>query len=79
MRRVIAQARSTIRQASVAQIIYGRLKRGYGEDAARAVRLDLAGGVGAEGVIRRRSGVNLSTPVPSFFSRPVFQEVTGKD
>ena len=46
-----------MRQASIPRIIYGRLKRNYKEDVARAVRLDLAAGVGVEGVMRRKSGV----------------------
>jgi type VI secretion system protein ImpL len=75
---LVAQARSTVRQASVPRIIYARLKRNFKEDSARAVRLDLAAGVGVEGIMRRRSGVSLAEPVPSFFSRPVFQEITGR-
>jgi type VI secretion system protein ImpL len=75
---VLAQARSTVRQASVPRIIYGRLRRTYQEDTARAVRLDVAAGVGGEAVIRRKSGAKLSDPVPSFFSRDVFLEVSGK-
>jgi len=55
-----------------------RLKRTYKEDSARALRLDLAAGVGAEQVLRRKSGVSLSEPVPSLFTRPVFQEVVAK-
>jgi type VI secretion system protein ImpL len=74
----ITQACSTIRQASIPQIIYSRLKRTYQEDSARAVRLDLAAGVGVDQVIRRRSGRPLSQPVPSFFSRAVFQEVASR-
>ena len=77
--RIVAQARRTIGQASVAQIIYSRLKRTHPSDPARALRLDQAGGVGVEQVIRRRSGKALSDPVPSLFVRPVFKEVAGKD
>jgi type VI secretion system protein ImpL len=77
--RIVAQARRTIGQASVAQIIYSRLKRTHPSDPARALRLDQAGGVGVEQVIRRRSGKALSDPVHSLFVRPVFKEVVGKD
>ena len=73
---LIAQARTTIRRASIAQIIYGRLKRRYADDAARDVRLDVAAGVGADTVLRRTSGTGLSAPVPALFSKPVFQEAT---
>jgi type VI secretion system protein ImpL len=72
---LLAQARSTVRQASIPRIIYGRLKRNYKEDVARAVRLDLAAGIGVEEVMRRKSGVKLSEPVPSLYSRAVFQEM----
>ena len=48
-------------------------------DTARAVRLDLAAGLGAEQVLRRKSGVSLSEPVPSIYGRAVFNEVvTGR-
>ena len=57
---LIAQARSTIRRASVPQIMYARLKRSHADDTANAVRLDVAAGVGVERVLRRRSGVSLS-------------------
>jgi type VI secretion system protein ImpL len=73
---LVAQARSTIRQASIPQIMYGELKRMYAADDARAVRLDVAAGAGAEQVLKRKS-VSLSTPVPSIYSRVVFHEVTG--
>lgn len=76
---LLAQARSTIRQASIPRIVYGRLRRSYKEDGARAVRLDLAAGVSAESVVRRKSGAKLTDPVPSFFSRPVFQEVIERE
>jgi type VI secretion system protein ImpL len=75
---LVAQARNTIRQASIPSLIYSRLRRQYREDSARAVRLDLAAGVGAENAIRRKSGAALSEPVPSFFSRGVFTEVATK-
>ncbi|MPY87881.1 MAG: type VI secretion system membrane subunit TssM [Luteitalea sp.] len=76
---LVAQARSTIRQARISQIIYGRLERSYADDRARSVRLDVMAGVGAEGVIRRRSGVSLAEPLSSVYSRRVFQEVTRRD
>jgi type VI secretion system protein ImpL len=75
---LLAQARSTVRQASIPRLVYSRLKRTHREDSARAVQLDLAAGVGAERVIRRRSGKSLSEPVPSLFTRPVFQEIVSR-
>ena len=77
--RLVAQARSTIGQASIPQIVYSRLKRTYQPDPARAVRLDQAAGVGVEQVIRRRSGTSLTEPISSFYVRPVFKEVVGRD
>ncbi len=76
---LIAQARSTIRQASIPRIVFNRLKRTFPDDSARAVRLDLAAGVGAEKVLRRKDGKSLAEPVPSFYARPVFQEITSKN
>jgi type VI secretion system protein ImpL len=73
---LIAQARSTVRRASIPQIMYGRLKRSRDEEA-RGVRLDVAAGVGVSQVLRRRSGVSLSEPVPGLYSRAVFKEATG--
>jgi type VI secretion system protein ImpL len=75
---LVAQARNTIKQASIPSLIYSRLKREYREDAAKAVRLDLSAGVGAESALRRKSGVSLSEPIPSFFSRAGFGDVTTK-
>ena len=72
---LVAQARNTIRQASVPRIAYGRIKRRYAGDV-RVVRLDVAAGLGAEQVMQRKSGATLSTPVPGLYSRPVFQEIT---
>ena len=74
---LVAQARSTIRQASIPQIMYGQLQRGYGSDTEGALRLDVHRGVGIEKVIRRKSGRRLSEPVPSLYTKKVFNEVTG--
>jgi type VI secretion system protein ImpL len=75
---LIAKARNTIKQASIPALIYSRLKREYREDSAKAVQLDLAGGPAAETAIRRKSGVKLSEPIPSFFSRAAFPDVATK-
>ena len=76
--RIVAQARSSIRQASIAQIIYGRLKRAHDADTARSLRLDQLAGVGVETVIRRKSGTSLSEPLSGLYLKTVFQEVTGQ-
>jgi type VI secretion system protein ImpL len=76
-KQLIAQARNTIGRASIPTLIYSRLKRVYREDTARQVHLDIAAGIGAEKVLRRK-GASLSQPVPSFFTRAVFPEVATK-
>jgi len=74
---LIAQARSTIHQSSIPEIMYGYVQRRYSEDSAHAVHLDLIAGIGIEKVLRSRSGRRLSEPVPSLYTPKVFKEVTG--
>jgi type VI secretion system protein ImpL len=75
---LVAQARSTIRQASIPGLIYRHVRLNYASDTARALRLDVEAGVGAERVLRRKSGLPLSQPVLSLYTAPVFREVTEK-
>ena len=72
-RSLVAQARSSIRQTSIAQIMYDQIKRNYADDRARALRLDNLAGVGVEQVFRRKSGVSLSEPLPSLYGTAGFQ------
>ncbi len=74
---LVAQARSTIKGASMARLVYNRLKLTRADDPAHAVRLDESSGVGAAQVMRRRSGRKLSDPVPGMFTAPGFREMTG--
>ena len=74
---LVARARSTVRQAAIPRIMYGDIKQAYASDTPRAVRLDVAAGAGAEQVLKRKSGVSLSAPIPSIYGRAVFKEVTG--
>ena len=74
---LVAQARSSIRQASIPQIMYGQLQRSYSSDSADALRLDIIAGVGVEKVMRRKSGRKISEPVPGIYTKKVFNEVTG--
>jgi type VI secretion system protein ImpL len=74
---LIAQGRSTIRRASVPQIMYGELLRDYSGETKDDLRLDVIAGVGIEKVLRRRSGRKLSEPIQGFFTPKVFKEVTG--
>ena len=78
-RALIAQAQSSLRQASIPQILYGRIKRAYADDRARSLNLAASAGIGVEQVFKRKSGVSLAEPVPSLFGRAVFKEVTGTD
>ena len=74
---LVAEARNTIRQASIPRLMYSRLRLNYVGDTARALRLDEASGLGADRVLARKSGTPLSTPVPSLYTRDVFDEITG--
>src|ERR1700761_8943962 len=74
-REVVEGARNALRNASLALLMYSRLKLSYAGDDRRAVRLDLASGSGASLVLVRRSGKPLSDPVPAIYTRAVFDEV----
>jgi type VI secretion system protein ImpL len=76
-RALIAQARSSLRQASIPQILYGRIKGTFADDRARALNLAASAGIGVEQVFKRKSGVSWAEPMPSLFTRAVFKEVTG--
>jgi type VI secretion system protein ImpL len=75
---LVAQARSTIRQASIGGLIYRQVRLGYASDTSRALRLDVAAGIGADRVLRRKSGLPLSQPVISLYTKPVFNEITSR-
>ena len=76
----IQQARVALNSATLPVLMYDRLKLNYFDDSKRAVRLDIAAGVGAERALVRRSGKPLSQPVPALYTRSVFNEIntTGK-
>jgi type VI secretion system protein ImpL len=76
---LVVQARSTIQQASIPRLIYSQVRLNYSGDSAGALRLDLLSGVGSDQVLRRKSGRSLADPVPSLYTKKVFQEVTGRD
>jgi type VI secretion system protein ImpL len=58
--------------------VYRAVKNYYASDATRALRLDLVAGLGAERVLRRKSRISLAEPVPSVYTKPVFEEITDK-
>jgi type VI secretion system protein ImpL len=72
---LVAQARNTIKQASIPQIVYGQMQRNYADDP-NGLRLDLLA-VGIDRVMRRRSGHRLSDPIPAIYTQKVFKDVTG--
>jgi len=75
---VVAQTRNTLLQASKAGLVYRHLRLRYANDTARALRLDVEAGAGAERVLRRKSGVSLSMLLPSLYTKDVFNEVVSK-
>jgi len=74
---LVAQARSSIRQASIAQIMYGRIQRAYSDDSANAIQFPVVAGLGIEKVLRRKSGHSLAEPFPAIYTKKVFKELTG--
>jgi type VI secretion system protein ImpL len=77
--RLVAQARSAIRQASIPRLIYGQLKLDYGPKAQGGLRLDISAGLGADQALRRKSGIALAQPIPPLYTKPVFLDVTTRD
>jgi type VI secretion system protein ImpL len=73
---VVAQARNTLSQASRAGLVYRYVKIKYANDTRRALRLDQEAGLGADRVLRRKSGTSLAAPLPSLYTRDVFNEIT---
>jgi type VI secretion system protein ImpL len=73
---IVTQAREAIKLANVPRLMYSRLKLKYAGDNERAVRLDLAAGLGAERVLARKSGRKMSEPVSALYTPAVFKEVS---
>jgi type VI secretion system protein ImpL len=73
---LVGQTRNTLRQASLARLMYNQLKLSHVDDTSRDLRLDIAAGIGAERVLSRKSGKNLSDPVPGLYTRAVFDEIS---
>jgi len=74
---LVAQARSTILRASIPQMMFDQLRRSASDDGKRGLQLDVIAGSGIEKVLRRKSGRKLSEPVPSFYTKAVFNDTTG--
>jgi type VI secretion system protein ImpL len=77
--RLVVQARSTIQQASIPRLIFSQVRLNYAGDAENIIRIDLKAGVGADQVLRRKSGRQLSAPIASIYNKKVFEEVTSRD
>jgi type VI secretion system protein ImpL len=73
---LVKQARNSIKSASIPVLMYRQIRVSYASDTQRALRLDVASGVGAEQVLKRKSGVPLSEPIPALYTRGVFEEIT---
>lgn len=72
---LVGEACRTVERTSAGRIMYSWLRQTYPVDDTHDVRLDLAAGAGARGVLRR---TRAQDRVPGFFSRTVFQDITGK-
>jgi len=72
---LVAQTRSTVRQASLARLMYNQLRLSHVDDTSHDLRLDIAAGVGAERVLMRKSGKPLSEPIPGIYTKAVFVQI----
>ena len=72
---LVQRAQTSVRQASIAQLSYLRLRRASEQDVGAALRLDQSAGLGADALLRRKDGVSLSTPVPALYTKAGFEEV----
>ena len=73
---LVAQTRNTVRQASLARLMYNQLRLSHVDDTSHDLRLDIAAGVGTERVLMRKSGKPLSEPIPGIYTRAVFDQIT---
>src|SRR5208282_1313276 len=73
---LIQQSRNTVRQASLARIMYDQLKLMHVDDTSHDLRLDVAAGIGADRVLVRKSRKRLSDPVPGLYTRAVFDQIS---
>jgi type VI secretion system protein ImpL len=75
---LVTTSRSIIQRASIPALMFSQIRLAYTADSERALRLDQAAGVGAERVLRRKNRQSLSEPVPSLYTKPVFEEIRGR-
>lgn len=75
---LVGQARSSIRETSIPSILYDDIKRQHSDTADQGLRLDQAIGLDAQHVFVRHSGTPLSAPLPSLYTRAVFEQITNQ-
>jgi type VI secretion system protein ImpL len=77
---LVAQARVSLQQASLPLIMYSQVRLSYAGDVDREIRPGKELGLGALGVLVRKSGSALDKPFPALYTRAVFDEfnTTGK-
>ena len=63
--RLVGQARSSLPRSLMPRMLYEDIKASNVDEAGQGLRIDQAAGMGAEQVFSRKSGVPLSTPIPS--------------
>jgi type VI secretion system protein ImpL len=73
---LITQSRNTVRQASLARIMYDQLKLIHVDDTSHDLRLDVAAGIGSDRVLLRKSGKRLSDPIPGLYTRALFDQIS---
>jgi len=72
---LVEQARRTLPADAIPRLIYSRIKLNYADDSAGALRIDA---LGADQVFRRKSGTSLSDPIPSLYTKKVFEQVASQ-
>jgi len=73
---IVERARNSLKQASLPVLMYSRLKLSYADDTANAIDLSREVGLGGDNVFVRKSGRDLSDPVPGLYTKPVFKQIS---
>jgi type VI secretion system protein ImpL len=73
---LVTRARNALRAATPASLAYSRLKLLFAGEKYAPLRLDREV-QGIETVFRRRSGRSLAEPLPAFYTKAVFKEISG--
>lgn len=73
---LVAQTRNTVRQASLARLMYNQLKLSHVDDTSHDLRLDIDAGINSQLALMRKSGKSLSEPIAGLYTRPVFDQIS---